>query len=152
MRAVRAADEEALIAESLPRLDALIAEGVTTIEIKSGYGLSLDAEFKMLRAAKALGGRRPVRIATTFLGAHAVPPDTEAEAYVGAVCDTMIPAIAGAGLADAVDAFCESVGFTPAQTERVLKAAAAHGLSVKVHAAHLSHTRAETRRVGRRGV
>src|SRR3546814_2718213 len=77
MRAVRAADEEALIAESLPRLDALIAEGVTTIEIKSGYGLSLDAEFKMLRAAKALGGRRPVRIATTFLGAHAVPPDTE---------------------------------------------------------------------------
>src|SRR3546814_5894344 len=81
MRAVRAADEEALIAESLPRLDALIAEGVTTIEIKSGYGLSLDAEFKMLRAAKALGGRRPVRIATTFLGAHAVPPDTGAEAY-----------------------------------------------------------------------
>src|SRR3546814_18641785 len=104
----------------------------------------------MLRAAKALGGRRPVRIATTFLGAHAVPPDTEAEAYVGAVCDTMIPAIAGAGLAAAVDAFCESVGFTPAQTERVFKAAAAHGLSVKVHAEQWSnsHGAALTARYG----
>src|SRR3546814_13321797 len=116
MRAVRAADEEALIAESLPRLDALIAEGVTTIEIKSGYGLSLDAEFKMLRAAKALGGRRPVRIATTFLGAHAVPPDTEAEDSVGAVCAPLIPAIAGAGLGDGGDAFCARVGFTTATT------------------------------------
>ncbi|HVI98154.1 MAG TPA: imidazolonepropionase [Sphingomonas sp.] len=140
MRAVRAADEEALIAESLPRLDALIAEGATTIEIKSGYGLSLDAELKMLRAAKALGERRPVRIATTFLGAHAVPPDTDADAYIDAVCDTMIPAVAEAGLADAVDAFCENVGFTRAQTERVFKAAAAHGLPVKLHAEQLSNS------------
>ncbi|RIA44484.1 imidazolonepropionase [Hephaestia caeni] len=140
MQAVRAADEAALIAESLPRLDALIAEGATTIEIKSGYGLSLDAELKLLRAAKALGGRRPVRIATTFLGAHAVPPGIDADAYIDAVCGTMIPAIADAGLADAVDAFCERVGFTPAQTERVFKAAAAHGLPVKLHAEQLSNS------------
>jgi imidazolonepropionase len=139
MQAVRAADEDALIAESLPRLDALIAEGVTTVETKSGYGLSLDAELKMLRAAKALGERRRVRIAATFLGAHAVPPGTDADAYIDAVCDTMIPAVAEAGLADAVDAFCESVGFTPAQTERVFEAAAAHGLPVKLHAEQLSN-------------
>ncbi|MCM8731231.1 imidazolonepropionase [Hephaestia sp. GCM10023244] len=140
VRATRAADEGALIAESLPRLDALIAEGVTTIEIKSGYGLSLDAEIRMLRAARALGGRRGVRVVTSFLGAHAVPPGTDADAYLTEVCDRMIPAIAEAGLADGVDAFCETIGFTPAQTERVFAAAAAHGLPVKLHAEQLSNS------------
>ena len=138
MQAVRAADEDALIAESLPRLDALIAEGATTVEIKSGYGLSLDAELKMLRAARALGERRRVRIATTFLGAHAVPPGRDPDAYIDEVV-AMIPAIAGAGLADSVDAFCETIGFTPAQTERVFEAAATRGLPVKLHAEQLSN-------------
>lgn len=139
MRATRGSSEEALVASALPRLDALIAEGATTVEIKSGYGLSLGDELKMLRAARALGVARPVRIATTFLGAHALPPEYAANrtGYVDLVCGTMIPALDG--LADAVDAFCEAVGFTAEETARVFDAAAAHGLRVKLHAEQLSN-------------
>jgi imidazolonepropionase len=139
MAATRAASEADLVATALPRLDALIAEGATTVEVKSGYGLTLDDELKMLRAAKALGEARKVRIRTTFLGAHALPPDyaDDADGYIDLVCNTMIPAVAG--IADAVDAFCEGIGFTAAQTERVFAAAAAHGLPVKLHAEQLSN-------------
>jgi imidazolonepropionase len=140
MRATRAASEDELVGTALPRLDALLAEGVTTIEVKSGYGLTLDDELKMLRAARRLGTERPVRVATTFLGAHAVPPEyRDAEAYTDAVAEEMIPAVAQSGLADAVDGFCEGIGFSAAQTERVFAAAAAHGLPVKLHAEQLSN-------------
>ena len=141
MRHTREASEETLVAESLPRLDALIGEGVTTLEIKSGYGLDLDSERKMLRAARALGERRPVRVATTFLGAHALPPEFagRADDYIDRVCDEMMPAIASEGLADAVDAFCEGIGFSPEQVDRVFAAARRHGLPVKLHAEQLSN-------------
>jgi imidazolonepropionase len=141
VHATRAASEADLVASALPRLDALIAEGVTTVEIKSGYGLSAADEAKMLRAARVLGKVRPVTVRTTFLGAHALPPEYagDAESYIDLVCETMMPEIAAAGLADAVDAFCENIGFTPAQTERVFAAAAKHGLPVKLHAEQLSN-------------
>lgn len=141
MRATRAASEDALIASALPRLDALIAEGVTTIEIKSGYGLDPATELKMLRAARRLGTERPVRVATTFLGAHALPPEYagDPDGYIDLVCDEMVPAVAAEGLADAVDAFCEGIGFTAAQTERVFARATALGLPVKLHAEQLSN-------------
>jgi len=141
MQATRAASEDDLVASALPRLDALLAEGVTTIEIKSGYGLEPDAELRMLRAARRLGAERPVRVRTTFLGAHALPPEYrgDADAYVDLVCGTMLPQVAAASLADAVDAFCEGIGFTPAQTARVFAAAVAHGLPVKLHAEQLSN-------------
>ena len=141
MRQTRAASEDALVKAALPRLDALIGEGVTTVEIKSGYGLDLESERRMLRAARALGERRPVRVATTFLGAHALPPEFagRADDYIAAVCDEMLPAIAGEGLADAVDAFCEGIGFSAAQVERVFQAARAQGLPVKLHAEQLSN-------------
>jgi len=141
MTATRAAGEADLVATALPRLDALIAEGVTTVEVKSGYGLTLEDELKMLRAARVLGDFRPVRIRTTFLGAHALPPEYAADqdGYIDLVCDTMIPAIAGQDVADAVDAFCEGIGFSAAQTERVFAAAAAHGLPIKLHAEQLSN-------------
>jgi imidazolonepropionase len=139
MKATRAASEDALVAQALPRLDALIAEGATTVEIKSGYGLDTETELRMLRAARRLGDERPVRIATTFLGAHALPPEYAGDpgAYIDHVCTDMIPQ--AAGLADAVDAYCEGIGFTQAQTERVFAAAAAHGLRVKLHAEQLSN-------------
>ena len=138
MRATRAASEAALVEIALPRLDALLAEGVTTIELKSGYGMTLDDELKMLRAGRALGEMRAVRVVTTLLGAHALPPEYAGrpDAYIDLVCDEMIPA--AIGLADAVDAFCEGIGFSPAQTTRVLAAAAAAGLPVKLHAEQLS--------------
>ena len=141
MAATRAASEDELVAQALPRLDALIAEGVTTVEVKSGYGLSLEHELKSLRAARKLGDVRPVRIVTTFLGAHALPPQfkDDADGYIDLVCREMIPAVAAEGLADAVDAFCEGIGFTPAQTRRVFEAARAHGLPVKLHAEQLSN-------------
>ncbi|TWB65924.1 imidazolonepropionase [Nitrospirillum amazonense] len=141
MRATRDADVAALTAGALPRLDALMAEGATTVEIKSGYGLNLEAELRMLRAARRLGQARPVRITTTFLGAHALPPEFsgDADRYVDFLCDTVLPAAAGEGLADAVDAFCEGIGFTPDQTARMFAAAAAHGLPVKLHADQLSN-------------
>lgn len=141
MQATRAASQDDLVASALPRLDTLIAEGLTTIEIKSGYGLSLDDELKSLRAARALGQARPVSVTTTFLGAHALPPDYagDPDGYIDHVCYQMIPAVAAEGLADAVDAFCEGIGFSPAQTRRVFEAARAHGLPVKLHAEQLSN-------------
>jgi len=141
MKATRAASRADLVAAALPRLDALIAEGLTTLEIKSGYGLSLDDELKSLRAARALADVRDVSVTTTFLGAHALPPEFagDPDGYVDLVCREMIPAVAAEGLADAVDAFCEGIGFTPAQTRRVFEAAHAHGLPVKLHAEQLSN-------------
>ena len=140
VEATRKASEESLIDQSLPRLDALIAEGATTVEIKSGYGLSLEQERKQLRAARALGERRPVDIVTTFLGAHALPPEAKGDkdAYIAQICDAMMPEIAREGLADAVDAFCEGIAFSPEQTARVFSAAQSHGLRVKLHADQLS--------------
>jgi imidazolonepropionase len=140
MRATRSASLDALVASALPRVDTLMAEGVTTLEIKSGYGLTLDDECRMLRAARALGDARALRIVTSFLGAHALPPEYagDADGYIEAVCGTMIPALAQEHLADAVDVFCEGIGFTPAQTERVFAAAKQHGLPVKIHAEQLS--------------
>jgi imidazolonepropionase len=143
VNATRAATEEQLLAESLPRLAALINEGVTTVEIKSGYGLSLEHERKQLQAARALANAQPrgIGVVTTFLGAHAVPPEFagRADDYITEVCDVMLPALASAGLVDAVDAFCERIGFTPAQTRRVFDAAKALNLRVKLHAEQLSN-------------
>jgi imidazolonepropionase len=140
VRATRAASEDALIAASLPRLDALIAEGVTTIEIKSGYGLELASERRQLGAARRLAGERRIDVRTTFLGAHAMPPETaDKDAYIDSVCRDMLPAIAADGLAEAVDAFCEGIAFSPAQTRRVFEAAQRHGLKVKLHADQLSN-------------
>jgi imidazolonepropionase len=140
VRATREADVEALLAQSLPRVARLLSEGVTTLEIKSGYGLELAAEERMLRAARQVGERLPVRVATTFLGAHALPPEFAGrpDDYVEALCTQMLPQLARAGLVDAVDAFCERIGFTHAQTERVFEAARGLGLPVKLHAEQLS--------------
>ncbi len=139
--ATRAASEEKLVAQALPRLQALAREGVTTVEIKSGYGLDLEGEMKMLRAARRLGELVPVTVRTTLLALHALPKDYagRADAYVDYACAELLPAAARAGLADAVDAFCDNVGFTPAQTERLFRAAKAHGLPVKLHAEQLSN-------------
>ncbi len=139
--ATRAASQDDLVRGALPRLDALIAEGATTVEVKSGYGLTLDHEAKQLRAARALADHRPVNIRATFLGAHALPPEFagDPDGYIDEVCDVMLPAIAAAGLADAVDAFCEGIGFTAAQTRRVFEAARTLGLPVKLHADQLSN-------------
>ncbi|MBC9031327.1 imidazolonepropionase [Sphingomonas sp. JC676] len=141
MTATRAASRDELIEAALPRLDTMLGEGVTTVEIKSGYGLSEVDEIKMLSAARTLPTLRSVRIATTFLGAHALPSEFKGnpEAYIDLVCARMIPGIAAAGLADAVDAFCEGIGFTPAQVRRVFEAAKANGLDVKLHAEQLSN-------------
>lgn len=142
MKATRAASEATLVETALPRLDDLIAEGVTTIEVKSGYGLSLDDELKMLRTARQLGDLRGVTVKTSLLAAHAVPPEfaADADGYIAYVCDIIIPAVAQAGLADAVDGFCESIGFTTGQIERVFASAKAHGLPVKLHAEQLSNS------------
>lgn len=140
VRATRAASIDELVNQSAPRVLRLLAEGVTTLEIKSGYGLSLDGETAMLRAARAIGERLPVRVATSFLGAHALPPEYAGrpDDYIDDLCTHMLPQLAQAGLVDAVDAFCERIGFTHAQTERVFTAAAALGLPVKLHAEQLS--------------
>ncbi len=140
VRATRAASDDELLRQSLPRIASLLAEGVTTIEIKSGYGLTLEAEAKMLRVARRVGTLLPVGVATTFLGAHALPPEFagRADDYVTHLCEAMLPALAGQGLVDAVDAFCERIGFSNAQTERVFAAARSHGLPVKLHAEQLS--------------
>jgi len=140
--ATRAASEAQLVSAALLRLDALLAEGVTTIEIKSGYGLSLVHERKQLMAARAIAGRRDVDVLATFLGAHALPAEYAGrpDDYIHEVCEVMIPTLAGEGLIDAVDAFCESIGFTLAQTRRVFEAAAAHRLRVKLHAEQLSNS------------
>ncbi|MER8955170.1 imidazolonepropionase [Mesorhizobium sp. M0833] len=141
VKALRAASEDELVAQSLPRLDALIAEGVTTVEIKSGYGLDLANERKSLRAARRLGGERPVTVRTTFLGAHALPPEAKGDkdAFIDLVANEILPAIAAEGLADAVDGFCEGIAFWPEQIARVFDAAKAAGLPVKLHADQLSN-------------
>jgi imidazolonepropionase len=141
VRATRAATEQALFDQSAARLEPLLAEGVTAIEIKSGYGLDLDSERKMLRVARQLGERYPVTVYTTFLGAHALPPEFagRADAYIDEVCNTMLPALADEGLVDAVDVFCERIGFSLEQSERVFNAAARYKLPVKMHAEQLSN-------------
>jgi imidazolonepropionase len=141
MAATRAASEADLLATALPRLDALIAEGATTVEIKSGYGLSLDSETKQLRVVRALARRRDVTVRSTFLGAHALPPEFagDSDGYIDLVCRTILPAVASQGLADAVDAFCEGIGFSAAQVRRVFETAVALGLPVKLHADQLSN-------------
>src|SRR5690554_1326442 len=133
VRATRAADEEALLAQSLPRARALLADGVTTLEIKSGYGLDLDGERRMLRVARRIGQSLGVDVRSTFLGAHALPPEYagRAEAYIDAVCE-WLPLLHGEGLVDAVDAFAERIGFSIAQTRRVFEVARALGLPVKL--------------------
>jgi imidazolonepropionase len=140
VKATRAASEDALVAATLPRLDHLIAEGVTTVEVKSGYGLERATETRMLAAARRLAGERDVEVVTSFLGAHALPPEAngDKERFIDEVC-AMIPAIAGEKLADAVDAFCEGIAFSPEQTARVFRAAQAAGLPVKLHADQLSN-------------
>ena len=140
VRATRAADGDALFAQSLPRARALHADGVTTLEIKSGYGLDLGNEMKMLRVARRIGLEPGIDVRTTLLAAHALPPDHagRADGYIDDVCSSILPAIAREGLADAVDAFCERIAFTPAQTRRVFAAARDLGLRVKLHADQLS--------------
>ncbi|WP_192363581.1 imidazolonepropionase [Mesorhizobium mediterraneum] len=141
VKALRAASEHELVAQSLPRLDALIAEGLTTIEIKSGYGLDIENEKKSLRAARLLGEHRPVTVRTSFLGAHALPPEAKGDkdAFIDMVAKEILPAVAAEGLADAVDGFCEGIGFSPEQISRVFDAAKAAGLPVKLHADQLSN-------------
>ncbi|HDO1312758.1 TPA: imidazolonepropionase [Aeromonas veronii] len=141
VRATRAASEEQLYELALPRIRSLIREGVTTVEIKSGYGLTLDDEIKMLRVARRLGEALPIRVKTTLLAAHAVPPEyrDDPDSWVETICQEIIPAAAKAGLADAVDVFCEHIGFSLAQTEQVYLAADQYGLPVKGHMDQLSN-------------
>ena len=138
---LRAASEDELVRQSLPRLDTLISEGATTVEIKSGYGLDLENEKKALSAARRLGELRPVDIRTTFLGAHAMPAEAagDKDAFIAKVADEMLPAIAKLGLADAVDGFCEGIAFSPEQIARVFDRAKSLGLPVKMHADQLSN-------------
>lgn len=137
--ATRAATEAELIAQALPRLDAALAEGVSCVEVKSGYGLDLDTELTMLRAARRLGELRPVRIVTSFLGAHAVPAGTDADDYIDEICIPTLRAAHAEGLVDAVDGFCENIAFSAAQIARVFAVARDLGLPVKLHAEQLSH-------------
>lgn len=141
VRATRLADDDSLFLQSARRLEALLAEGVTTIEIKSGYGLDLPTERKMLRVARRLGESYPVTVYTSFLGAHALPPEYQGRAddYIKLVCEQMLPALHAEGLIDAVDVFCENIGFSVAQSEQVFIAAGKLGLPVKMHADQLSN-------------
>lgn len=138
--ATRASDEDRLIASAAVRLQRLLAEGVTVVEVKSGYGLDLATERRMLRAARALGERFPVTVRTTGLAAHALPPEFagRADDYIALVCDEILPTLAAEGLLDAVDAFCERIAFSPEQTARVFDTARRLGLPVKLHADQLS--------------
>ncbi|HEV2568195.1 imidazolonepropionase [Sphingomonas sp.] len=140
VRATRAASEDELVESATPRLRQLIAEGVTTVEIKSGYGLDTANELKMLRAARRLGRELPVDVRTTFLGAHALPPEfaSNRTGYLDLVCNEMLPRVAEEGLVDAVDAFCETIGFTPQETARLFETATQLNLRVKLHADQLS--------------
>lgn len=136
----RKASEEELYTQSFPRILSLKKQGVSTVEIKSGYGLNLDTELKMLRVARKLGKESGLRVKTTFLGAHATPAEYQGrtQEYVNKICYEMIPAVAESGLADAVDIFCESIGFSLKQTEQVFQAAISYGLPIKCHAEQLS--------------
>jgi imidazolonepropionase len=144
VRETRLASEAALYAAAAHRAGSLMAEGVTTIEIKSGYGLNIETEKKMLRVARQIGERLPIDVRTTFLGAHALPEEYAGrpEDYIDFVCEQMLPACAS--LSDAVDAFCDSVGFTREQTERLFQSAEAHSLPLKLHAEQLSDQRGAT--------
>nr|WP_299502911.1 imidazolonepropionase [uncultured Roseobacter sp.] len=139
--ATRATSEAALIEQALPRVDAMIAEGVTLLEVKSGYGLDQETELRMLRAARAIADRRPIRICTSFLGAHALPPEyaENADAYIDEVCIPTLQAAHAEGLVDAVDGFCENIAFDTTQIARVFDAAHALDLPIKLHAEQLSH-------------
>jgi imidazolonepropionase len=141
VKATRAASEDALLIDALTRVDAMIAEGVTLIEVKSGYGLDIDTELKMLRVARAITKARPIDVRTTFLGAHAVPADYagRADAYIDEVCIPALRAAHANGLLDAVDGFCEGIAFDPAQIARVFDVAVELGLPVKLHAEQLSN-------------
>ncbi|MFV0474893.1 MAG: imidazolonepropionase [Pikeienuella sp.] len=141
VQSTRGASEESLVKSALPRLDALIAEGVATVEIKSGYGLDIETELTMLRAARRLAALRPVRVRTSFLGAHATPPEYKGspEAYLREVCLPALDAAAEERLVDAVDGFCEGIAFNPDQIARVFARAAKHHLPVKLHAEQLSN-------------
>jgi len=140
VKSTREAPESVLFETAQKRLTALMREGVTTIEIKSGYGLDIETEMKMLRVARQLAEVRGIEVKTTFLGAHALPTEFRgrADAYIDFVCMESLPAVASKGLADAVDVFCETIGFSVAQTEKVFQCALAHGLPVKLHAEQLS--------------
>ncbi len=139
--ATRKASEDDLFASAAPRLRRFIAEGVTAVEIKSGYGLDIETETKMLQVARRLGRELPVTVYTTFLGAHALPPEYRgrSDEYIEFVCAKMLPTLAGQGLVDAVDVFCENIAFSAAQSERVFQTAARLGLPVKMHAEQLSN-------------
>ena len=141
MSATREASLDELVTAALRRLDVMIAHGVTTVEIKSGYGQSLEDELKQLRAARKLGEARDVSISPTFLAAHAVPPefDGNPDGFIAEVCETMLPRVAAESLTDSVDAFCENVGFSTSQVRTLFRAAKAHGLPVKLHAEQLSN-------------
>ena len=141
VRATREADEETLFVAGKNRLNSLMSEGVTTVESKSGYGLDLDTEIKLLEVNKVLNDNHPIDIQSTFLGAHALPPEFkhDSDAYIDLVCDVMLPKVAEHNLADAVDVFCENVGFSYAQTKRVFERARQLGLPVKCHAEQLSN-------------
>ncbi|MFC1880158.1 imidazolonepropionase [Thermodesulfobacteriota bacterium] len=138
--ATRKADEKTLLEQSAPRLEALMQEGATTVEVKSGYGLDLETELRMLRVARQLGEKYPVTVVPTYLGAHALPPEFEGKSddYIDLVCNSVMPEVAAQKLAVAVDAFCENIGFTPDQTEKVFQTAQKLGLSIKLHAEQLS--------------
>ncbi|MBT8108542.1 MAG: imidazolonepropionase [Gammaproteobacteria bacterium] len=138
--ATRAASADELYASALPRVQALAAEGVATIEVKSGYGLNIESELKMLAVARQLGDATPATIRTTLLAAHAVPPEYKdnPDAYVDLVCDELLPEVAAGGLADAVDAYCESIAFSPEQVARIFERASEMGLPVRLHADQLS--------------
>ena len=140
VKATRAASEDELFASASARLATLLAHGVTSVEIKSGYGLDVGSELRMLRVARRLAEEHPVAVSTTLLAAHALPPEfeTDRDAYLSLVCDEMIPAVAAEGLADAVDAFCEGIAFTREECARVFEAGARHGLAIRLHADQLS--------------
>ena len=140
VKALRGASEDELVRQSLPRLDHLIREGVTTIEIKSGYGLATEHEAKTLRAARRLGHERSIDVVTTFLGAHALPPEAKSDraAYVRAVIENMLPVIVGERRADAVDGFCEHIAFSPGDMAAIFAEAHSYGLPVRLHADQLS--------------
>lgn len=141
VKATRAASEQQLVELALPRLEGLLRSGVTQVEIKSGYGLTLEDELKMLRAAKELEQHRRIKVSTTLLAAHALPPEYagDADSYIDLICQTIIPAAAQNNLADSVDVFCEGIGFNLAQTERVFQSAKQHGLNIKGHTEQLSN-------------
>ena len=141
VKATRAASEDELFASAAERLSTLLAHGVTSVEVKSGYGLDLESELRILRVARRLAEEHPVRMSTTLLAAHALPPEYEAdrEGYLSLICEQMIPMAVAEGLADAVDAFCEGIAFTREECARVFEVGARHGLAVRVHADQLSH-------------